>query len=78
VEEQLVALQARLDEAEEYAKRESRRMSNKLETRCSQIEEELEMERSKEQVLIYELRDEDVLLYLLFYTILQSYLVNPD
>ena len=78
MEEQLVALQARLDEAEEYAKRESRRMSNKLETRCSQIEEELEMERSKEQVLIYELRDEDVLLYLLFYTILQSYLVNPD
>ena len=78
MEEQLVALQARLDEAEEYAKRESRRMSNKLETRCSQIEEELEMERSKEQVLIYELRDEDVLLYLLFYTILKSYLVNPD
>lgn len=60
VEEQLVALQARVDEAEEYAKRESKRMSNKLETRCAQIEEELEMERGKEQEFLKELRHMEI------------------
>ncbi len=56
VETQLKELQARVDEAEEYAKRESKRMSNKLEVRCAQIEEELEMERSKEQEFMKEMR----------------------
>lgn len=56
VESQLNQLQARVDEAEDYAKRESKRMSNKLETRLAQIEEELEMERSKEAGFINELR----------------------
>ncbi len=56
VEMQLKELQTRVDEAEEYAKRESKRMSNKLEARCAQIEEELEIERSKEQEFMKEIR----------------------
>lgn len=57
VEGQLKDLQSRVDEAEEFAKREAKRMGNKLETRCAQIEDELEMEKSKESEYMKELRN---------------------
>lgn len=55
-EQQLRDVQARIDEADEIAKRETKRIHAKLEARLMQLEAELDLEKSKEQEFIKELR----------------------
>jgi myosin heavy chain 1/2/3/4/8/13/7B/15 len=55
-EQQLRDVQARIDEADEIARREAKRINAKLETRLVQLEAELDLEKCKEQEFIKELR----------------------
>ncbi|CAF0735017.1 unnamed protein product [Brachionus calyciflorus] len=56
LEQQLRDTQTRIEEAEEFAKREAKRLNSKLETRLAQLETELDLERAKEQEMAKELR----------------------
>ena len=56
LEQQLRDTQARIDEADELARREAKRINAKLEGQLVQLETELEMEKCKEQEFIKEIR----------------------
>ena len=56
LEQQLRDMQARIDEADELARREAKRINVKLEGQLVHLETELELEKAKEQEFLKEIR----------------------
>jgi myosin protein heavy chain len=56
LDQQLRETQQRIDETDEFTKRETRRISHKIESQLNQLESDLDLEKAKEQEYIKEIR----------------------